>query len=100
MYNIKIILNSVIYPYDGNLNLNFNKNNCLVLYDMFTAFKKSYYHKRERNSILGPSPFKSICLIVVVNTLKQNNKSAALTVDISIEIVALENLTGVNVFVF
>jgi len=95
--NIKVILNSVIYPYD-NLNLDFTKNNFTVLYNMYTSFQESYYEKDGRNPILSPTTFKSTAPIVVIDASKQNDESTASTVDVSVEIDASENLTGVSAY--
>ena len=43
--NMKLYLNSECYPYD-DLNLDFDKNRCAILYDLFllyACFCKGYY---------------------------------------------------------
>jgi len=40
--NAKLYLNSECYLYD-NLNLDFNKNRCAILYDLYACFCKGYY---------------------------------------------------------
>ena len=95
--NIKVMLNSVVYPYD-NLNLNFDKNNYAVLYNMYASFQESYYGKEEGKPILSPAIFESQAPIVVIDTSKQNDTGTASTVDVSIEIEALNNLDGVSAY--
>jgi hypothetical protein len=56
--NIKVILNSVIYPYD-NLNLDFTKKNYEVLFNIYTSFQESYYGKEEGKPILSPVDFET-----------------------------------------
>jgi hypothetical protein len=68
--NIKVILNSVIYPYD-NLNIDFTKINYAVLYNMYISFQESYYGK-EGKSILSPVDFETQVQIVVIDTFNKN----------------------------
>ena len=95
--NIKVILNSVVYPYE-NLNLNFDKKNFSILYNMYTLFQESYYGKEEGKPMLSLSSFETRAPIVVIDTSKQNNTGTASTVDVSVEIEALENLEGVSAY--
>jgi len=95
--NIKVILNSTVYPYE-NLNLNFDKKKYAVLYNMYTLFQESYYGKDEGKPILSPISFESQAPIVVIDTSKQNDTGTASTVDVSIEIEALDNLDGVSAY--
>jgi len=95
--NIKVILNSVAYPYD-NLNLNFSKKNYAVLYNMYTSFQESYYGKDEGKPILSPTAFETRAPIIMIDTSKQNDTGSASTVDVSIEIEALDNLEGVSAY--
>ncbi|KAF0747431.1 Uncharacterized protein FWK35_00017960, partial [Aphis craccivora] len=71
-----LFLNSMAYPYD-NLNLDFTKNNFILLYDI-------------------PSTFLSNALIVVIDTSKQNDSATASSVDAQLEIEASESLKGVT----
>ncbi|KAE9543669.1 hypothetical protein AGLY_002065 [Aphis glycines] len=74
--NVKVFLNSIVYPYD-NLNLDFAKNNFTLLYDMYTSFQESYYVKSIRNPILSPSTFLTHAPIIVIDTSKQNDSATA-----------------------
>ena len=40
--NAKLYLNTECYPYD-DLNLDFDKNRCAILYDFYERFCKGYY---------------------------------------------------------
>jgi len=42
LINVKLYLNLKCYPYD-DLNLDFDKNRCAILYDLYTHFCKGYY---------------------------------------------------------
>lgn len=95
--NIKVTLNSVVYPYN-NLNLNFTKKNYAELYNMYSSFQESYYGKDEGKPILSPSTFESQAPIVMIDTSKQNDTGTASTVDVSVEIEALNNLDGVSAY--
>ncbi|KAE9523025.1 hypothetical protein AGLY_016656, partial [Aphis glycines] len=95
--NVKVFLNSLAYPYD-NLNLDFNKNNFSILYDMYTSFQESYYEKKIRNPLLSPSTFLENAPIVVIDTSKQNDSGTASSVDVQLEIEASKPLTGVSAY--
>ena len=97
MTNVKVILNSIVYPYD-NLNININKNNFSLLYDMYTSFQESYYENGERNPLLLPSEFMSQAPVVVIDTSKQNDSATSSTIDVRVEIEATENLTNVTAY--
>ncbi|KAE9544252.1 hypothetical protein AGLY_001431 [Aphis glycines] len=95
--NVKVFLNSLAYPYD-NLNLDFNKNNFSILYDMYTSFQESYYEKKIHNPLLSPSTFLENAPIVVIDTSKQNDSGTASSVDVQLEIEASKPLTGVSAY--
>ena len=97
LINVKVFLNSHIYPYD-NLNLDFSKNNFTVLYNVYTSFQELYYENGERNPILSPSTFVSQAPIIVIDTSKQSDTSTASTIDVRVEIEASENLTDVAAY--
>ncbi|KAE9522278.1 hypothetical protein AGLY_017321, partial [Aphis glycines] len=89
--NVKVFLNSIAYPYD-NLNLDFNKNNFSILYDIIVLRKKI------RNPLLSPSTFLENAPIVVIDTSKQDNSGTASSVDVQLEIEASKPLTGVSAY--
>ena len=65
---------------------------------MYTSFQESYYGKDESKPILSPTIFETRAPIVMIDTSKQNDTGSASTVDISIEIEALDNLEGVSAY--
>ena len=95
--NVKVYLNSVMYPYN-DLNLDFGKKNYALLYDMYTSFQESYYEKGTRSPLLSPSQFLERGPIIVIDTSKQNDSVTASSVDVSLEIEASENLKGVSAY--
>lgn len=95
--NIKVFLNSNVYPYD-NLNLDFTKNNFTLLYNMYTSFQESYYENGLRNPILSPSLFSTKAPIVVLDVSKQSDSENVSTIDLRLEIEGEDNLTGVSAF--
>ncbi|XP_025407073.1 uncharacterized protein LOC112681019 [Sipha flava] len=97
--NVKVILNSNIYPYD-NLNLDFDKNNFTLLYDMYASFQESYYEKGERNPILRPTEFCKHAPIIVIDTSKQNDTGTASTVDVTLELESSDSFVGVTAYCF
>ncbi|XP_076671972.1 uncharacterized protein LOC143370803 [Andrena cerasifolii] len=51
MTNVKLFLNSALYPYD-DLNLDFDKNKHAILYHMYTQFHKSNYGHGSNDALL------------------------------------------------
>lgn len=85
LVNLKVYLNSDVFPYD-NLNLDFDNNKYAILYDMFSQFQKSYYHKNDSDLCISPKTFKENTTLVVVDCSRQGEdilKGGA--VDIRIE---------------
>lgn len=95
--NVKVFLNSTVYPYD-NLNLDFSKSDFSLLYEMYSSFQESYYEIEKRHPLLNPSKFMSDAPIIVIDTSKQNDSATASSVDVRIELEATENLTGVTAY--
>ncbi|XP_030767697.1 uncharacterized protein LOC115891391 [Sitophilus oryzae] len=63
--NLKVYLNSEVYPYD-NLNIDFTNNIYAVLYEMYTQFQKSYYYKAFSEPTYYPILFKNNAPLVVI----------------------------------
>ena len=95
--NVKVFLNSTVYPYD-NLNLDFSKSDFSLLYEMYSSFQESYYEIEKRHPLLNTSKFMSDAPIIVIDTSKQNDSATASSVDVRIELEATENLTGVTAY--
>lgn len=92
--DIKVYLNSEYYPYE-NLNLNFENNMYLVLYDMYMRFQKSYYHNRSNDSctpLWTFDEFKTIAPLVVIDCSRQNESLKKSMIDIRIEMQMTANV--------
>ena len=81
--NVKLFLNSQYYPY-GNLNLNMEKNQFVLLYEMFAKFQASYYG-REVEPIINSTDFKSRIPLIVFDCSKQNESLKSAPVDVRLE---------------
>lgn len=83
--DLKVFLNSVCYPYES-LNLDFDKNQYAVLYDMYTRFQECYYHdKLHAQPLLSFADFKSTAPLIVIDCSRQNDSLKKSVVDIRIE---------------
>ena len=68
--NVKLFLNSQSYPY-GNLNLDVNRNQFAMLYDMYANFQNSYYGK-DPEPMLKKSQYLTYMSLIVIDCSKQN----------------------------
>lgn len=82
--DVKLYLNSEVFPYD-DMNLGFSLNRFALLYTMYTSFQKSYYGCNLRTSLLNPSDFSTIAPIVVIDCSHQNETIKTGPVDIKME---------------
>lgn len=83
--DLKVFLNSVCYPYES-LNLDFDKNQYAVLYDMYTRFQECYYHDNlHAQPLLSFADFKSTAPFIVIDCSRQNESLKKSVVDIRIE---------------
>lgn len=92
--NIKLYLNSEVYPYD-NLNINFDNKQWTILYEMYTQFQKSYYYKNQNEPCLSPENYLQMAPLVVIDCSRQNDdviKGGA--VDIRIEFETNKNIAS------
>ena len=87
--NVKLFLNSQYYPY-GNMNLNINNNQFMLLYEMFANFQASYYG-RGNQPIVGPQDFKDRIPLIVFDCSKQNENLKSAPVDVRLEFEAIKN---------
>lgn len=88
--NIKVHLNSDVYPYD-DLNLKFDRNRFALLYDMYQKFQQSYY-SRDPQPLLSREDFKSIAPIIVLDVTHQNETVKTGPIDIRIELKTHKNI--------
>lgn len=89
--NIKLYLNSEMYPYD-NLNLDFNKKHVAILYEMYSQFQQSYYYKNQSEPCLTPSEFIKNAPLVVIDCSRQNETLKIGAVDIRLEFETSSNI--------
>lgn len=89
--NFKAYLNSEIYPYD-NLNVNFNKQQWAILYEMYARFQQSYYYKTVGQPCLTLQKFMEIAPLVVVDCCYQVDTLKSGTVDIRLEFETNKNI--------
>lgn len=84
--NIRVHLNSKVYPYD-NLNLNFTKGNYLPAYYLYSCFQKSYYNCKDREvrPYLDVNDFHKLPFFVI-DVSKQNESVKFATIDLKIEL--------------
>ncbi|XP_015119982.1 uncharacterized protein LOC107043154 [Diachasma alloeum] len=80
---IKLFLNSQSYLY-GNLNLDITHNQSALLYDMYTSFQTSYYHK-EPEPLFSRAEFLETAPLIVIDCSKQNEFLKSGPVDIRLE---------------
>lgn len=81
--NIKLFLNSEMYPYD-NLNLDFANFRFATLYEMYANFQMSYYEK-ENQPLFDPKLFNERAPIIVIDCSRQNEILNSGAVDVRIE---------------
>ncbi|XP_043465281.1 uncharacterized protein LOC122500425 [Leptopilina heterotoma] len=87
--NVKLFLNNQCYPY-GNLNIDVDKKQYAVLYEMYTNFQASYYY-RESQPYLTKNEFLEFAPLIVIDCSKQNESLKYGPVDIRLEFEAKEN---------
>ena len=88
--NAKLYLNSECYPYD-NLNLDFDKNRCAILYDLYAHFCKGCYGYEY----LEPSfTFTFLCNgpFVIIHCSRQNESVKSGTVNVRLDFECKENM--------
>ncbi|XP_053990179.1 uncharacterized protein LOC128882567 [Hylaeus volcanicus] len=87
--NIRLHLNSKSYPYD-DLNLDFDKNKYVTLYDMYANFRKSYYGHGE--PLLDMLEFLSCGPFAVIDCSRQNESLKSATTDVKIDFECKDNV--------
>lgn len=89
--NIKLHLNSEIYPYDS-LNLNFDNKQWAILYEMYAQFQQSYYYKNQSEPCLSPAKYLENAPLVVIDCSHQNEIVKSGAVDIRLEFESSKNI--------
>lgn len=87
--NIKLYLNSEIYPYD-DLNIDFEKGKYALLYDMYAKFQESYYGHNE--TLLDTANFLRYGPFIIIDCSRQNESLKSATVDVRIEFECRSNV--------
>jgi hypothetical protein len=82
--NLKIHLNSEVYPYE-DFQANFSDKLTAVMYKSYSDFQKSYYDRDHCAPLLSKHIFQSISPVVVVDLSRQNDNVKSSTVDMRIE---------------
>jgi len=82
--NLKIHLNSEVYPYE-DFQADFSEKLTAILYKSYTDFQKSYYDQDGYAPLLSKHIFQTISPIIVVDLSHQNDNVKSSTVDMRIE---------------
>ena len=90
--DIKLFLNSQSYPY-GNLNLDIEKNQYALLYEMYSNFQAIYYGK-ESQPLLSKKEFLNYAPLTIIDCSKQNESLKFGPVDIRLEFEARTAFTA------
>ncbi|KYN28612.1 hypothetical protein ALC57_02004, partial [Trachymyrmex cornetzi] len=89
--NAKLYLNSECYPYD-DLNLDFEKNRCAILYDLYARFCKGYYGYEYLEPNLTFTTFLRHGPFVIIDCSRQNESIKSGTVDVRLDFECKENM--------
>ena len=87
--DVKLYLNSEVYPYES-LNLNFDKKQFAEAYRMYTEFQLTYLSKINSEPLLDFDAFSGRTLFVI-DCSKQNEALKSSTVDVKLEFQSSEN---------
>ncbi|XP_026825420.1 uncharacterized protein LOC105282200 [Ooceraea biroi] len=79
--NVKLYLNSECYPYD-DLNLDFERNKYVILYDMYSRFRRAYYRCDCAEAYLTTTNFLLRGPFMVIDCSRQNESIKSATVDV------------------
>ncbi|KAE9521894.1 hypothetical protein AGLY_017701, partial [Aphis glycines] len=82
--NLKVHLNSEVYPYE-DFRADFKNNTTTLLYKANTDFQKSYYERDYCEPLLSKHIFQNYVPIVVVDLSYQNDNVKSSTVDLRID---------------
>lgn len=89
--NVKLYLNSEVYPYD-NININFELKQYATLYEMFVNFQSSYYYRDTAQPCVSPANFKSKIPFVVIDCSHQIETIKTGAIDIRLEFETKNNI--------
>ena len=86
---VKLFLNSQYYPY-GSLNIDIDRNQFAILYDMFANFQQSYYGKNSE-PLLTKANFINNVPLIVIDCSRQNDSLKNEPVDVRLEFESKNN---------
>jgi hypothetical protein len=89
--NLKVHLNSEVYPYE-DFRVDFTDKITSLLYKAYTDFQKSYYDRDNSLPLLSRKTFQDFVPIVVVDLSRQNDNVKSTTVDLRIEFETTANV--------
>jgi len=79
------------YPYD-DLNLDFDKNRCVILYDLYARFCKGYYGYECLEPSLTFTTFLRNGPFVIIDCSRQNESVKSDTVDVRLDFEYKKNM--------
>jgi len=82
--NLKVHLNSEVYPYE-DFRADFTNNVTTILYEAYAEFQKSYYEREYSEPLLSKNIYQQFVPIIVVDLSRQNDNVKSSTVDLRIE---------------
>lgn len=91
LINVRLYLNSEMYPYD-DMNLNYDKKRTAILYNMYAKFIKSYYANDSNEPLLDSTEFDLYGPLVAIDCSRQNDTVKSATVDVRIDFECRNNL--------
>lgn len=91
LINMTLYINSNAYPYN-NLNLNFDKRQWAILYEMYARFQQTYYLRETSEPCLNLKQFCNEVPIIVLDCSKQNEVIKSGSVDIRLEFQTADNI--------
>lgn len=82
--NLKVHLNSEVYPYE-DFRADFTNNMTAILYKAYAEFQNGYYERENNAPLLTKSIFQQFVPIIVVDLSRQNDNVKSSAVDLRIE---------------
>ena len=89
--NVKLYLNSECYPYD-DFNLDFDKNRCTILYDLYARFCKDYYGYEYLEPSLTFTTYLRNGPFVIIDCFRENESVQSGIVDVRLDFECKENV--------
>lgn len=83
--NVKVFLNSTIFPYE-NLNVDFRNNNYSLLYEQYAKFQQSYYG-RQPDPLLSFKDYKNKAPLWLIDCSHQiDSIKSSTSIDVKVEL--------------